>query len=1157
MTKLNIVLCCLLLAWTASEAAIIKPKSPTESPEVSFRWPIATAPLLKTAPTIDGTVGREEWGGAAQSAPLISLDTGLAANETHTLWFGYTAEALYVAFQFGRPPYAGEPVSKTDPMTVWADDCIEFFLRPQFGSDWEYTFVGNAAGTHEEGRHTNNTDKKWTCDWTYKARKTDRGWEGEMKIPFASLGVASPKPGDVWEINPINNQKSPRSETPAWAYLKKWISHEDFGWLIFGGETTAVRLLQCGEVSRNEVGIEYELANFTGKDTSLEVRTVLYQPKDAAKSFFKVVDSAANPLGMQAEATEWLKADAVAVEARKQFTIVKEQTETVTIPANQSRRIFFAQESTRGSYVLHYVVRDTQTGAILAGGPLPFFRRSPLELTLTSYQLSAGAIEALADYRKVVDAQDGDRVRVELLDVEGKKVVREKQGAVNATSRQTSVDIPVEGLKPGAYTIRCMIEDANGKAKADREEVFNLAANPVWWGNEFGMPEAKDIVPEPWTPMKKREAGFEVWNRSVTLGDALQPSQIRNGTTEMLARPARLELQANDLKWDKPKQTKARKTGISYRQPFRAQNLTGELVLASEFDGFMKYTLRIEPKAGATLNGLVLEIPLRTEVVTHYHHGAQGTPSSYSAIKVHKGYGALPSEGLAMPFTDTLWVGNDELGFNWVAESDQWWSPAEAKKTVVVERGTDATVLRINFVNTPISLTEPVKFEWAILPTPMKPMNEELLHQLRYAQSGFGLDKSLTKLSDDTPAYIDALVESGANAFGQWAWEGATSLWNEDFSAPGYRPSELNKVRAKAFREATKLSYAKGLKWITVYAIWQCFIDWPDVGNLWREQALYPLTPAVGSGYLYCSARPFADWHVATLRKTIEETGINGIYIDSSPDPHLCVNLHHGHGYIDKDGKLHGTYPVFACREFHKRLYTLFHGEMLKGGLVYAHNSHFPFAAIESFVDVHHCGEGSSLERDIAIPKFYGRPFGLPVSFTRWNNPVYPETRMNSWRFVLQMDSTIKAHPSMVMSSKVYPAVKGGKGREGFIPKGYDTQGEAVWQVWRAQRNFPWEGSQWIPSWKADPYAKTGDPDLWVCLHLNPGKAALVVVSSFKKEPTTATVQLDWAKLGFDPQKVKIVDCITDEEVKPTAAGVTLPVLENRWRMLSIQAAAP
>jgi hypothetical protein len=357
------------------------------------------------------------------------------------------------------------------------------------------------------------------------------------------------------------------------------------------------------------------------------------------------------------------------------------------------------------------------------------------------------------------------------------------------------------------------------------------------------------------------------------------------------------------------------------------------------------------------------------------------------------------------------------------------------------------------------------------------------------------------------------------------------------------------KKRKKAFKEIIKMAHNKGIKWVIVYAIWNNFPDWPGLEKFWQEQSLYPLISNFG-GYIYCPKKPFADWYIATLRKTIEELDIDGVYLDSSPDPRICTNLHHGCGYIDENGNLHGTYPVFATREFHKRIYFLFHGEVKKGGLIYAHNSHFPFMAVESFVDIHHCGEGSDLKLDYLIPKFYGYPFGLPFTFTRWNNPVYPETRMRSWRVVLQVDSTIKAHPSYVISKKDFPSIKGG--REAFI-KGYDDQSIVVWKIWQAQKEFSWDGAKWFPYWKVKDYLETGDEKLLPCLHLNPGKSALIVVSSFKNEPCNCNLKINWQKMGFDWKNVEIKDVITDEIIIPNQTGLNFQVLDNRWRMFFIK----
>ena len=1150
--KFTTAVCLCFLPVFSLSAAIIKPKNPSEAKAVTYRWPVVVIPLMKKEPVADGIVERKEWLSAAQLAPLVTLEKGLASRENNIILIGYTRQALYIAFQFYRPLYALLPTSGSEPLAVWKDDCLELFLRPEFGSRWEYSFVGNAAGVFEEGRRQGVTDKSWKCDWQYKARKTSFGWEGELCIPFASLGLTCPEPGTIWEMAPVNNQKTPWQDLTCWSYLKNWNACEDFGYLVFGGDVPAVRILQAGELSRDEVGICMELANFTDKEMETSVQLTLYEPKSSQQEYFKEIESAANPLGPQAEVKEWLSADKVAEETLKNYKLLKKVDQQVSVPASQSRRISLVYPSTRGLYLLHYQVIKVKDNSLLAGGVIPFFRTASLEISIVPYLLSTGSIEVTAEYRKIPQISQDNQVQVKILDREGKKVLREKTEKANIRDLRTVVDLPVEGFTAGQYQVNCQIKKATGELLAERTEPFTLSALPSWWKNSYGKPEVTDTVPEPWIPVRKTTSGFSVWNRQVTLSSCLLPVTITNGSTSMLAGP--VTLQAKELSFGQIILKEEKKTGLFYQVPVKGANISGQLTLQVEFDGFMHYRLNLVPQRRASLERLVLEIPLKTQLATYYHHGGLGTPPSYAELKVQKGYGKLPGEGLNLPFTETLWVGNDTLGIAWYAETDQHWSVANTKEAVQVKRNEEVTTLLINFVTRPLEINQPVQYEWALLPTPTKPMNQELLHQLRYAQSGFGLNKELTDLSEDFPRYVEAMAEAGVNAFGQWAWSGQTSVWNEDFGAPGYRPAPLNEIRKKALRQAVHFAQSKGIKWVTVYAIWNCFSNWPDVGEFWREQARYPLVPSLG-GYLYCPKEPFADWYIATLRRTIQETDINGVYLDSSAAPHLCSNLHHGCGYLDNEGKLHGTYPVFACREFHKRIYTLFHGEIKKGGLVYAHNSHFPYMAVESFVDVHHCGEGSTLDRDIAIPKFYGYPFGLPVSFTRWNNPIYPETRMNSWRFVLQMDATIKAHPGMVISKKIMPDYKG-YGREFYLAKGYDAQGEAVWQVWNAYKNFPWEKSFWVPAWKTQPYLSVEDSDIWTCLHLNPGRAALVTCSSFRKEKSTVRIKVNWEKLGFSPEKVSVTDCITLQEINSclTPDGLTLEVEGNLFRMILLDA---
>lgn len=1143
-----------LLALTCAagaHAALQRPASPDDAPAVTWRLPMVVAPLIETAPTIDGTVDRREWSQAARLAPLIAQDGGLAAADPAWVLVAWTPDALHLAFQFHRPPYALEPRSQDNPLAVWGDDCLELLLAPEPGAAWDYSFVGNAAGVHEEGLRRTTTDKGWACEWSYAARLTEWGWEGELSIPFAGLDAPAPDEGTIWALAPVRNRKTPRMDLANWSFLKDWMAREDFGYLVFGGPVPAVRVLEAGEISRSEVGLILEVANFADEDATVQVSASLHRPNDPASDWFQVADAAADPLGAQAEGAAQVPADEVAQTALGQYTELAKTDETLTVPARQTRRIVFAHPAERSAYLLHYQVTDAASGRLLAGGPLPFFRRDPLEIAITPYILSAGVVEVLADYAKVPTVADGDRLALRILDATGARVLRETALAADVAAGRSAADLPVQGLEPGVYVARVSLSGADGTEKAVRDEVFDLPPIPEWWGNPYGHPEVADAVPEPWTPMRRTADGFAVWNREVALGELLQPARIANGETSMLAAPAKLDLGIAGLSAGTPELVEEKRTRMVWRVPLSAPGLTGELTLAAEFDGFMKYTLRLVPAGAATVDRLALRVPLRGALAGYYRHGYLGTLANATG---RYDYGSLPAEGLSLPFTQTLWLGTDALGLEIDAETDRWWAPADEKRVVAVTPEGDAAVIAYELIGGATTISEPVSFEWALLPTPVKPLNHELLHRLNFAQGGFSLNEERTGLAEGTAEYIDGLLEAGVNAYNQWAWaQNPLSVWNEDFGAPALRPTPLNEVRKRVFREAVDLSHQKGLRWVVAYAIWNCFADWPGVGSLWTEQAQQPLRPTF-NGYYYCPDRPFADWYIDQLRQTVLDIDIDGVYLDSSADPGSCIQAHHGHGYIDAQGRQHVAYPIFDARELHKRIYCLFHADPKTGGLVYAHNSHFPLMCVESFVDVHHCGEGSTLSREIAIPKFYGRPFGLPVSFTRWNNPIYPEKRMNSWRFVLQMDATIKAHPSFVISRDVLPDYEG-MTRESYLARGYSADGEAVWQIWQAYRDFPWEGSQWIPSWEIEPWVRTGDPDLWACAHVQPGQAALVTVSSFREDTVTADVAIDWARMGLDPERVAVTDVITFEDVPHTAGGVQLEVGGKLFRMISIRAA--
>jgi len=126
----------------------------------------------------------------------------------------------------------------------------------------------------------------------------------------------------------------------------------------------------------------------------------------------------------------------------------------------------------------------------------------------------------------------------------------------------------------------------------------------------------------------------------------------------------------------------------------------------------------------------------------------------------------------------------------------------------------------------------------------------------------------------------------------------------------------------------------------------------------------------------------------------MDEYDVDGVYLDS--DTILwngCANLTHGCGYIAPDGRVVPTYPVFANREFMKRIYTMVKTRK-PDGQVSLHQSGYMcpgLAWATSYLDVEHVysrqGEFllDRLPLDMFATCFMGHQWGVPAS-TVWHS---------------------------------------------------------------------------------------------------------------------------------------------------------------------------
>ncbi|MGH9349412.1 MAG: carbohydrate binding family 9 domain-containing protein [Vicinamibacterales bacterium] len=155
-------------------------------------------------PIVDGTVGEDEWAGAAMVTSFIQFEPQRGDRSevrTEALML-HDAGRLYVAFRAWDAEPITAQLTRRDA-DLLRDDGVAVVIDTTFDRRSGYYFITNALGTQADGRIADDgrsSDSSWDAAWQSAARRTDYGWSAEFSIPLSSIRYAA---GDnrTWGIN--------------------------------------------------------------------------------------------------------------------------------------------------------------------------------------------------------------------------------------------------------------------------------------------------------------------------------------------------------------------------------------------------------------------------------------------------------------------------------------------------------------------------------------------------------------------------------------------------------------------------------------------------------------------------------------------------------------------------------------------------------------------------------------------------------------------------------------------------------------------------------------------------------------------------------------------------------------------------------------------
>ncbi|NLB96190.1 MAG: LamG domain-containing protein [Armatimonadetes bacterium] len=722
-----------------------------------------------------------------------------------------------------------------------------------------------------------------------------------------------------------------------------------------------------------------------------------------------------------------------------------------------------------------------------------------------------------------------ESARLELLSGDGQRVAEQTLPLKETT---TLLELDMKPLPRGRYQARLTLF-SGGKPQAVETLALRKETEETW--ESAARIAKKDTLLPPFTPLKvtpaqgAQPARIAPYGREYLLEGSGLPSQIHSDGHPLLTGAVRVvaegagALAPKRVALERATEVQARLTG-----GLDGDGIGVETAVVARYDGTLWTTLRFQPKKPVRLERLRVEIPIREAEARYLAYIAMGRVDNKRL-----GYDALPAgEGVVWrrEFLPSIWIGTEERGLGWYAESDEHWD-TDGEEALTVERRGGTALLCMNVIRQPREVTEPFTIEFGLQATPVRPLApdwraNQWVSSAEITQFFLHLRKNPYPRPE-----VEGKSPSGKVCYLYAYHDYFTSTLPKD-------PEEL--------REMISRAKAHGL-FCTPYTDTTYLPE--SFGDLWmREAELRSLPGARAVSYgpvsnaSVCHNGPFGDWFVWYVAHLAREYGSNGIYLDDTWT-YGCMNAAHGCGYVGRDGKRRPTYPLRARHETYRRLREVFAATgqpfwitmHMSGGRVPPLPTYGDclLLAEERYHDVaknpDYC-ENTTPEEWRA--SFATEAWGIPVV-------VLPQFKMNAnWmkdpELAHRLMAAVVPHDAMI-----WPIF---------------SETETVTSYRRALMEFGIgeADTRFIPYWKKDAGLECAHPGVKLSAYQRPGKLLLLLANWTAEDASGVTVSLAPALLEKGaPTRAR--DALSGEAVPVTAGGrLVLAVPAKRVRLVEV-----
>ena len=1030
--------------------------------------PKLVVPQCEQPPVVDGEIGKAEWRHAAAVTGFKDHSTGQLDPRQVVAFITYDATHLYLAFNLPIYPKGAALIADhtTRDTGNWSgDDILELLLDPFAGKykneESYFQFMGNPAGaiildqaeTPALGLYGR---MEWNGRWNFKNKVASDRWQAELSIPLADLGLKEIPDGAKWLVH----------FSRTWGVKVGWTTLSPIAGVLNtpggGGELTfrtnapAVRLLSVAPLLNGRVGFSGEIANGNEERECTIEALVVSEGKEIVSKKLSVHLRAAEVIPFSLDEPAALSETNVFHLRIASGDMVWQE---VSVPFLKSP-------------VLPVFPQAVQRKFVLEARYLPTFEKiwiDKIDFGNFPDQEKVAKLE-LAIFR-------GDEWR-------GHAMVR-KPGTL-----LKDIAFPTRGLvrKAGDYRLVVSLLGGDGRVLASEETTFHQQRFR-WSNSQAGQTDA--VLP-PFVPITVRGKAVSVLGRDYLLNDLALFDQILAEQHEpTLGRTVEPLLHAplSVYSLDGGKMLPASPLGKSKATSNRAQHaeFAARAQLGSirlhitnriEYDGVAWIEIELLPRKPTRVGDLIFDIPMREDQATLLHEITDAVRRTYAGVTppgsgtVWDSRRLLNTCGTLGNFKPMYWLGNEDRGLCWFAESDRGWHLDEERPAIEVVREPGAVILRMHLINKPLLLDKPRKICFGLQATPVKPL--PLGWRGWVAPYSAAEQKKLTYFNF-SPVGMQIPTYAARS----------TAPYPDDYAKAKDAMDRLRRMGCIPF-------LYEAMQGLTA--------DHPETQAYqgeWQRAS-------------YIGAKSFADFRAWHLAEYLKRTGFFTFYEDNAyllplKDPAL------GLGYARPDGQYQGEFPIRKMRDYLRREAAIYH-ELGMPNYLAVHKSTTMMPPCYSFATIAIDGEQRFMTTpqtdyidqfplDYIRAHIMGRQFGFVPFFLS-------EIKLGQGKDIAVKAGTRSEFALLLLHEIIsWPA--------------YDLDPETVMQADRAKAEFDLGAADVVfhPYWEKDTVVRTDSKDVVVSLWSRPEKAMALVANLGDAKQTTMTMDLH--KLGFAPRLLK------------------------------------